>query len=281
MAGFDFHLPEATTPTGPLAGCHVLVTRPALAASRTATRLAALGATPYIVPMLIIEAPADPSAVDAAWATLGDCVAAIFVSPSAVEMSFAPFGRWPPRRMPEGVRVLAPGPGTAEALAAVGVDAVGLPEQDFDSEGMLALPELQEANVRGRRIVIFRGDDGRELLRETLGARGARVDVVTAYHRRAPTTPPDGLLALLRSGRLNAISVMSGEVLSHLVALVPAGEREATLFAQPLYASHPRIAEAARQLGFLDVFTTDAGDAGLIAALLSARAGGGGNREST
>ena len=145
MAGFDFHLPEATTPTGPLAGCHVLVTRPALAASRTATRLAALGAAPYIVPMLIIEAPADPSAVDAAWATLGDCVAAIFVSPSAVEMSFAPFGRWPPRRMPEGVRVLAPGPGTAEALAAVGVGAVGLPEQDFDSEGMLALPELQEA----------------------------------------------------------------------------------------------------------------------------------------
>ncbi len=265
----DFHLRQpAAASAGPLAAVHLLITRPVMPASRTATRVAALGATPYVFPTTIIEPPADTAPLATALADLPHCYAAIFVSPSAAEMTLAPLGATP-RQLPAGLHVLAPGPGTAEELSLRGVAGVEIPETSFDSEGLLALPSLQAPAVSGRRIVIFRGDDGRELLREALTARGATVSAVTAYHRRAPNTPPTGLLELLRGGKLNAISAMSSDAIAHLVPLVPEGERAARLFALPVYASHARIAATARQAGFCNVIETQAGDAGLIAALLA------------
>ena len=78
-----------------------------------------------------------------------------------------------PRRWPAQLVAFAPGPGTAEALASVGVTDVRIPATTFDSEGLLALPELSA--VRGKRIVIFRGDGGREDLGDALvRARRAR-----------------------------------------------------------------------------------------------------------
>ena len=116
-----------------------------------------------------------------------------------------------------------------------------MPTESFDSEGLLALPALQAAAVKGKRIGIFRGNDGRELLREALVQRGETVDAITAYNRRAPNTPPTGLLELLRAGKINAISAMSSDAVTNLVPLVPAAERVDRLFNLAVYASHERI----------------------------------------
>jgi len=264
----DFHLGKGTpSNTGPLAGVNLLITRPVMPASRTAQRLAALGATPLIFPTTIIEAPHDPSRLNKVLATLSNYYAAIFVSPSAAEMTLAPFGT-AARQLPVGLHVFAPGPGTAEDLTSRGVVNVEIPETSFDSDGLLALSELQEAAVKGKRIVIFRGNDGRELLREELAKRGATVDAITAYHRRAPRTAPTGLLELLRSGKVNALSAMSSDAITNLIPLIPANERATLLYALPVYASHERIAATARAAGFRNVIETEAGDAGLITALL-------------
>ncbi|MCS6995844.1 MAG: uroporphyrinogen-III synthase [Casimicrobiaceae bacterium] len=270
---FDFHLepsPGAVPPLGPLAGVRVLVTRPALPAARTAARLAALGAEPLVFPTLVIEPPSDPAPLERARARLAEFHAAVFVSPSAVEMTLAPYGARP-LAWPCGVTAFAPGPGTAEALAACGVEPVRMPETRFDSEGLLALAELSAASVAGRQVVIFRAETGRDLLPEELARRGATVEVVAAYQSRAPESAPTGLVELLRDGRIDAVSVMSAEALENLVALVPEAER-ARLRALELYASHPRIAERAQALGFAKVTTTEAGDAGLISALLAQHA---------
>ena len=176
-----------------------------------------------------------------------------------------------PFKLPASLHVFAPGPGTAEELSRLGVARVEMPESSFDSEGLLALPSLLAAAVKGKRIVIFRGNDGRELLREELVKRGATVDAITAYHRRAPNTPATGLLELLRGGKVNAISAMSSDAIANLVPLIPALEREKILFPIAVYASHARISENARALGFRNVIETQAGDAGLIAALLNRR----------
>lgn len=264
----DFHLGSAAAANGgPLTGFNVLVTRPVLPASRTAARLAALGATPLVFPTTIIEPPADAAPLNAALATLNAFYAAIFVSPGAAEMTLAPMGA-APRRLPPALLVFAPGPGTAEELTTRGVGQVHIPTTSFDSEGLLALPGLQAHAVKGKRVVIFRGNDGRELLREELVRRGASVDAITAYHRRAPKTPPTGLLELLRAGKVNALSAMSSDAISNLLPLIPAAERGTLLFALPVYASHARIAATARAAGFRNVIETGAGDAGLITALL-------------
>jgi uroporphyrinogen-III synthase len=264
----DFHLGSTTQRTaGPLAYARVLVTRPVMPASRTAARLTALGATPFIFPTIIIEPPANAAPLRDGLKNIANYHAAIFVSPSAAEMTLAPLGA-PAFKLPASLHVFAPGPGTAEELHLRGVADVSIPETSLDSEGLLALPTLQSSAVKGKRIAIFRGNDGRELLREALTQRGAIVDAITAYHRRAPNTPPTGLIELLTAKKVNAISVMSSDAVTNLVSTVPPKDRDSLLFHVRVYASHERIAATAKTAGFRDVITTQAGDAGLITALM-------------
>jgi uroporphyrinogen-III synthase len=263
----DFHLGKTTVAVAqPLAHAHVLITRPVMPASRTAQRLAALGATPYVFPTTIIEPPNDARPLKDALANLTRYHAAIFVSPSAAEMTIAPLGA-AAIKLPSALHVFAPGHGTAEELQLRGVESVEIPATTFDSEGLLALRAMQESAVRGKRIAIFRGNDGRELLREELTKRGAIVDAITAYHRRAPNTQPTGLVELLRSKKLTAISAMSSDAVTNLLLVLPKSEH-AVVLALPLYASHERIAETATNAGFRNIVLTGTGDAGLIAALL-------------
>ena len=244
---------------GPLDGVGVIVTRPQRQAAGLARRLAAVGATPLIWPAIVILPPQDRAALDAAHATLSSYDIAVFVSANAVEYG-VPAAHWP-----SALRFFAPGPGTAEALAAVGVTGVRIPVTSFDSEGLLALPELE--HVDGTRVVIFRGQGGREMLGSTLTQRGAHVDYVSCYRRAAPTSGAQGLLEAMRRGRAHAITLSSAEGIDNLLAAV--GIEGRTLLERiPAFVPHPRIAEHARLVGLPVVTTAAGGDAGLIAGLL-------------
>ena len=252
-----------TNIVGPLVGMHILITRPVRPASRTAERLAALGATSCIFPTIIIEPPADIGLVKAALSSLENVYAIIFVSPSAVEMTLKDNFE-----LSSSVKVFAPGSGTAEELNLYGVNNVQIPIKNFDSEGLLELPELQSEFVNGKRILIFRGDGGRELLYDELRYRGAQVELIAAYKRSKPATSPTGLLEFLSRKKLTAISIMSSAAIRNLVALVPEYDRKDLLFSLPVYASHKRIKDTAESLGFLNVIETGPGDKGLVTTLL-------------
>lgn len=244
---------------GPLAGIGILVTRPARQAGGFAAKLAALGARPVVFPAIAILPPPDPAPLARVHAALDECDIAVFVSANAVE-----YGVPDPRRWPSTLVPFAPGPGTAEALAAVGIAGARIPTTTLDSEGLLALPEL--ADVAGKRIVIFRGDGGREHLGDALAARGARVDYVTCYRRAAPQLGAAGLVEAFRDGRIDAVTITASEGLDNLWALADEPLRAAWR-ARPTFAPHPRIAARARALG-LAVVETGGGDAGLVAGLL-------------
>lgn len=243
---------------GPLAGLGIVVTRPARQAAGLAQKLATLGGTPILFPAIVILPPADRAPLDAAHAMLHECDFAFFVSANAAEYG-AP-ARWPPR-----VLAFAPGPGTAEALAACGVPDVRVPLTTQDSEGLLARPELRE--VAGKRAVVFRGEGGRELLADTLRARGARVDCVACYRRAAPVSGAQGLVEALREGRAHALTLTSSEGLDNLWRAL-GEEGRALALRLPCFAPHPRIVARGRTLGFT-MHETGPGDAGLIAALLA------------
>ncbi len=237
----------------------VLVTRPARQAGAFAQQIAALGGAPVVFPAIAILPPADPAALARAHAALDGFDIAVFVSANAVE-----FGAPDPRRWPATLAAFAPGPGTAEALAAVGIAGARIPTTTFDSDGLLALPEL--SSVAGRRVVIFRGDGGREQLADALRARGARVDHVACYRRARPASGTAGLEEAFREGRIDAVTITSSEGLDNLWAIGGDAVRAAWR-ARPTFVPHPRIAAHARDLG-LAVVETAGGDAGLIAGLL-------------
>lgn len=242
---------------GPLAGVGVLVTRPARQAAGLVRQLATLGAAPIVFPAIVILPPSDPAPLARAHAALASYDAAIFVSANAAEYG-AP-GAWPAH-----VTAYATGPGSAAALVAVGVTDVRIPDTTFDSDGLLALPTL--ADVRGRRIAIFRGEGGRDRLGEALRARGATVDYVDCYRRARPESGAEGLAEALRAGRVHALTLTSSEGLDNLCAVLPP-DASAIMRRVPAFAQHPRIAEHARALGFPAIVTGN-GDDGLVAGLL-------------
>lgn len=229
----------------PLTGVGVLVTRPREQASRLMQDLTRLGAHPVLFPALAILPPQDSVTLGAALANLGRYHLAIFISPTAALRGMAAArqaGRWPP-----GLAVAAIGKGTAKTLREQGIQAVLEPQGGADSEHLLALPQLQR--VAGTRIIIFRGEGGREMLAETLRQRGAQVDYAECYRRGPPQdADPAPVLALFEAGAIQAVTAYSSETLDNLLALL--GDRGKEFLARtPLFVPHPRIAGHARDLG--------------------------------
>jgi len=248
--------------SGSLAGRSVLVTRPEGLAGRLAELLRAEDAEAVLLPAIEILPPRDPAALAALIDRLDEFDIAIFVSPTAASRAHAAVSArrtWPGR-----LRLAAIGGATARALRDLGIEKVIAPQGRGDSEALAALPEM--AQVRGKRIVIFRGEGGREALRETLEARGAFVAYAECYRRALPRADVGPLVERWRNGGIDAVSVTSTEGLENLLALL--GPAAAPLLrATPLFVPHPRIAEAAAGLGMGRVAVTEASDEALVAAL--------------
>lgn len=249
---------------GPLAGRTIVVTRPQRQALVLGDAIARCGGQAFYSPLLDILPVADDHDLRAAAGALADTALAIFISPNAVEHALPALlagGAWPP-----GVAVAGIGPGTVAALAAAGVGSVLSPLDRFDSEAMLELAALQSDQVAGKRVAIFRGDGGRELLADTLRARGAQVDCVACYRRLPPAQGFGALAALLHAGRADALTLSSSEGLRYLLAgLDPAAL--VVLRMLPVFAPHQRIADNARSSGLQQVVLTKPADAGMLAGL--------------
>lgn len=228
----------------------LIVTRPRAQAAAWVRELQALGQAAAALPLIDIAPPDDPVPLQRAWQALPGLELAMFVSANAVEHFFA--AAPPGTGWPDGVRAGSTGPGTSAALRRAGVPEAWLvePAADapaFDSEALWA--RLSGRDWSGRRVLVVRGEDGRDWLAETLRARGASVDFVAAY-RRLPPACGDAERALLQAAlaapQAHLWHFSSSEAVARLRELAPAADwsRSAAL------ASHPRIEAAARAAGF-------------------------------
>ncbi len=244
----------------PLAGLSIVVTRPREQAAELARRIEDLGGTSILFPLLEITPLADQRSLHAVVTRLHEFQLAIFISPNAARFGMQAI--LAAGKQPAPVRVASVGPGTSKVLHGLGVQDVLAPRDKFDSEALLALPELQL--VQGWRVAIFRGESGRELLGDTLQARGAIVEYVACYQRGKPQQDAAPLLAQMP----DAITASSSEALGYMAEMLGVAGMEK--FVQlPLFVPHERIAQAATKLGWRNVIATAGADDGLLAGLVT------------
>ncbi len=241
-----------------LSGLKVLVTRPRDQAADLAKRIELAGGEALLFPLLDISPIQDTTILNEQIARLAQFDLAIFISPNAVRYGVDAIRESGP--IPASLKIAAVGQGSARALRALGISGIIAPTERFDSEGLLALPELKR--VDGMKIMIFRGDGGRELLGDTLRERGANVEYAACYQRSKPQQDQGNLLDRLP----DVINVTSSEALGYLWAMLDANARE-KLRNTPLFVPHVRIAGLAREQGWQRVELTESGDEGLLHAL--------------
>jgi uroporphyrinogen-III synthase len=195
-----------------LAGVGVLITRPAGQAGELVAAIEAAGGRSIAFPVIEI-APRSPQEIEADLASLDVPDVVVFISRNAVEHGLA----WA-----EGGAIAAVGPATAAAIEAAARVVDIRPAAGFDSESLLEEPELKD--VRGKTIRIIRGNGGRELLATTLRERGATVDYLEVYARRAPVYTAAEIADIAQqfeAREIDAIVVMSVESFRNLLALLP------------------------------------------------------------
>lgn len=249
---------HASPSAGRLHGCTVVITRPAGTGQALARRLRALGAVPILLPGLTLRGiPVDPALRRTLRDALHDDVV-VFSSPAAVRYAAA----LAPLRT--RANVIAVGQGTAHALRRRGIPHPRVPQRQ-DSEGVLALPELQQ--LHGQRISLIGADGGRGLLREQLVARGALLRELHVYRRVAPRLDRRHVDAVCALPPDASVLLSSAEALQNLRELLPppAWQR---LTAAVAVVSSARLEQAARATGFTrTLLAASAGAADLIAAI--------------
>ncbi|SCZ66746.1 uroporphyrinogen-III synthase [Thiohalomonas denitrificans] len=241
---------------GELQGLRVLVTRPAHQAENLCGLIAAAGGEPIAYPTLAITAPRDPERVRQILARVSTYDMVVFISANAATFAVELLQG----RLPQGPTLATVGKGTAAQLERLG-RAADLVAEGGDSESLLAMPQLND--LSGCRVLIIRGEQGREQLAEGLRKRGAEVEYAEVYRRSIPKPVPG-----IDPTAADVVTATSFEALANLERLVGA-ERVTALHALALAVFHPRIAEKARTSGFHGpvMVAREPGDEALVAAI--------------
>ena len=261
---------QSMTDTRPLAGVRILVTRPAHQAGPLVETINEAGAEVRLFPALAIGPRPLSEAERQQLRALDQVDTAFFISPNAVQHALDAIDK-EGITIPAAMRLACVGAGSEQALAQRGYSKVIRPESTFTSEGLLSRPEFSD--MHGRRVIIFRGNGGRELLKQTLQARGAEVNYIECYQRMLPDDDPAPLNQMIENNELDAISVTSSDALRNLLQLTRA-DLQPRLKKLPLFVVSPRMNEVANELGFSSIHSSKrATDEEILAALVLWRHG--------
>ena len=260
----------------------LIVTRPAREAAQWVAQLQARGWSAQALPLIDIAPAPDSVAVRQAWQALAQFDALMCVSSNAVEQFFAAR----PADVPWTSDAAKPrwwvtGPGSQTALLAQGVPASAIDQPgpqatQLDSEALWA--QVQPQVRAAMRVLIVRGTaagadadaPGNGQGRDWLGARliqaGAQLQWVVAYTRSAPVWDAARRAHVTQALAQEAVWLWSSsESLANLIAAFPGQSWQGAA----AVATHPRIAQAARDAGFGRVVLAGAGLDALCASIES------------
>jgi uroporphyrinogen-III synthase len=248
----------------PLDGVGVLITRPSHQAAPLCRLFEAAGAAVARLPAIEIRPLDDPRTWAARLGALEDFDLIIFASANAVRYGGALLEQG--RDLP----LAAIGPATARALNQAGYRVSVQPLEGLDSESLLRHPTL--SLIAGHRLLLVKGQGGRELLEQELARRGAVLTLAEVYRRERPAPTAAELRALesrFERGEIQVITATSAEIGGNLLALATPALRRHFDAAHWLVPS-ARVAEILRQGGLQGpmVQAASAEDQDLVAAVI-------------
>ena len=249
----------------PLFGQRVLITRPAGQSADIARRLRRLGAEPIEAPTIEIRPPADWTPLDEAIEALGQYDWIIFTSQNGVEKLVERLDASESDLRAIRGRIAAIGPATARKLEELHLKVDVLPER-YVAEGLLEA--LRDFDLYGKRVLIPRAAEARDVLPRELALRGAEVETVPAYETVEAPDAAERLAAIFDGdSKPDWVVCSSSSTVRNLVAAAGL-ERLAGV---RLCSIGPVTSATARELGLevaaeADPYTME----GAVAALLRA-----------
>lgn len=233
----------------------LLVTRPAPAGERLCQTLAKLGDNAIHFPTMEIRKIDIENLIK----TLTQPDWVIFISPQAV------FAANEYLTTLSTAKFAAVGEGTAKQLRARGYEVV-TPEQQWESEGLLAMPLFK--NLTGTSIAIIQGVGGRGLLNAELAKRGAKVTTIAAYERVLPTIEIQPYLAMLTENKIDAVICASFTSVLYLKILLGHTVWN-SLKLLPVIVPSMRIKKLAQELEFQTIWVAENASDEAVINLLS------------
>jgi uroporphyrinogen-III synthase len=235
-----------------LDGAHILVTRPAHQAEALSRLIAERGGAAIRLPTLAISAMDDPCPIRNTLAHLDRFQWLVFISANAVTMHsyYMDDGKI----NSQSTKIAAIGQATAQALTLAGLSVDLVPENGYNTEALLAMPEMQQ--IDGQNCLIVRGTGGREELAAKLRSRGANVEYLDVYKRIVPGIDNPQIFLLLAEDKLDVITITSGEALQNLLTML-SKEYHPRLLAVPLVVISDRIRKIAAGMGFKRIAVAD------------------------
>lgn len=240
-----------------------MVTRPVNQNNHLDTLISAAGGHSIVFPTIEIQETRDRKSLEAVIDKLESYSIAIFISPNSASYAIQEIHK---RKKDFSADTLLAciGKGSADVLNALGYrDNVITPVELYNSEALLKLAELQ--NVDKKNIVIFRGNGGRNVLKQSLTTRGATVDYGECYQRVIPNCDNRPLLKAIADNEIDVITITSSAALHNLLKMVDA-DTAALIREIPLVVVSRRIAAVGKQLGFKHpaMVTANASDQAIV-----------------
>jgi uroporphyrinogen-III synthase len=254
----------------------IIITRPVTQTHRLAESLREAQRQVVLFPCMEIEALSDYRALDEVLAHLHEFALVAFVSPNAIAATMQRLQQlqyaWPKK-----LAMAVMGRGSKEALLGLGFDEIAyniihpLSQDRTDSETLLEVLDLE--TLRTQKVLIIRGETGRELLADALRTNGIEVQQIAAYRRCVPAFSVEKQREFVRLLELDGDWVVtSSEILQTILNwAASAGGLAcvAKMQQQHLLVPHRRIAENARLLGFQSLTLASSGDEHMFVALQS------------
>ena len=219
---------------------------------------------PIEFPLLEIKSKSQNETFQNIVLKLDDYDWAIFISSNAVQFGM-PVVKQAFHTLPKLTQFAAIGPSTQKALKLFDVNHVLIPDENFDSEGLLATKEMND--IKNKKIVIFRGEGGRETLAETLRARGAEVTYAECYTRTFPQTNLDLLKAFSEKIHISAVLITSSEACKEFVRL--SRLKDMNFLKDVLFiVNHPRMVNVLERESFMTFASDEPSDQSMMKKLL-------------